>query len=954
MMKALSPSIANMVLLRPEWLVATTGTPDWSGGSWTDHPWMTLHSDHCVAINWDQLSMQALGTPPSASEETQPPTVLAIDPVDEAEQRAAFIKEYYSEFASASVVIRKAALSMRHYLHPVLSDPDHRVTLNLQRRISWLRTDVDAGKYIIEEYRKNPYAAFSIMITYVERALGDIVAWKTNGKERVPMRINDLLAMPVLKSLYGPDAVFLLRALIGPPTGINLRNLCWHGFFDTSDFHPSYVDFLLVLIASLHDILATSTGDADLPPGATKETDSALKAFLEWRHQLHTQPLLPEFKLSEKEQKIRGHWGQTTRKLDRISEKYDEHFAGWGPHTALFDAYLDSDSFDSILAILARSPFVKSQRLSIWTDAFTDWFVSRRQGDSDNKWRHLRALALILPQFEHAMRHLFVEANDLSSTRLLTAEPAQYLTTLDTVLEPVREHDGLGNKLYDELGENLMHALNDLFNWPLGPRLRIMVAHGVADINYLSNPVTDLLFATIIALCVKYDPTPDQAGTLTYRCSEYFKTYRPYYHPVSFLQRSAQVCYIQWQQLQTLQANLPQLRDEDEKSLPPPRPTPGVTPTGKPSAVVFAPPVPKPKAEPKEAKPDDSTATAASRPVPKTQPKQLLQQQQPAINRHVRKEQEATMSAEDRARIMEEKRKFQAEKKAAAKQKKEENRAKAAASVAATDSLVPSGASTSTAAPGSSDSNTTADCKAATAMAADLAAQVEAHLKTVLHIPSPLFSLASDPAVCGGSVACFGGFMGVKRHIHCSKAELCVVTALRDICLSAAELITEFMKNFHSLRAVVLSRKASKSKRSVYEKTCNSIEFFVDFIALFMLLVEDCIWTQHHNQQLLPAVTTPAPPTPSAQHNDADPGDPATSKVSDNEAGMEVYRFCSGLMSVMGRLCHLVSISALASVLEFFLCWAGGAQTSTQVLSQREIAKFSNQFATWRSLIQKP
>lgn len=63
-------------------------------------------------------------------------------------------------------------------------------------------------------------------------------------------------------------------------------------------------------------------------------------------------------------------------------------------------------------------------------------------------------------------------------------EPATYITTLDVLFEPMRPSDGGENAMYGELGAPMMHALNDLFTCPLGPRLRILVCHIWQSIIY--------------------------------------------------------------------------------------------------------------------------------------------------------------------------------------------------------------------------------------------------------------------------------------------------------------------------------------------------------------------------------------------------------------------------------------------------------------------------------------
>ena len=45
--------------------------------------------------------------------------------------------------------------------------------------------------------------------------------------------------------------VFLLRAFIGLPTGMNVRNLLWHGFVNLEEFEPAYSSFLLILMLSI-------------------------------------------------------------------------------------------------------------------------------------------------------------------------------------------------------------------------------------------------------------------------------------------------------------------------------------------------------------------------------------------------------------------------------------------------------------------------------------------------------------------------------------------------------------------------------------------------------------------------------------------------------------------------------------------------------------------------------
>jgi hypothetical protein len=42
--------------------------------------------------------------------------------------------------------------------------------------------------------------------------------------------------MQSLHDALGSDVVFLVRGFAGPPPGLNLRNLLWHGFMSPREF----------------------------------------------------------------------------------------------------------------------------------------------------------------------------------------------------------------------------------------------------------------------------------------------------------------------------------------------------------------------------------------------------------------------------------------------------------------------------------------------------------------------------------------------------------------------------------------------------------------------------------------------------------------------------------------------------------------------------------------------
>lgn len=83
--------------------------------------------------------------------------------------------------------------------------------------------------------------------------------------------------------------------------------------------------------------------------------------------------------------------------------------------------------------------------------------------------KFLPCLCLLLPEVEHRLRALFVEANDCP-TRLLTAETAEFYTTLAEIT--AKEFEGRENAAIARLGEPFVELLFDLFILPEGPRLR--------------------------------------------------------------------------------------------------------------------------------------------------------------------------------------------------------------------------------------------------------------------------------------------------------------------------------------------------------------------------------------------------------------------------------------------------------------------------------------------------
>ncbi|ELR18992.1 uncharacterized protein ACA1_234300 [Acanthamoeba castellanii str. Neff] len=468
-----------------------------------------------------------------------------------------WVETYFHEFALAAHHVKRAALVLHRRLGcattlqqqpqpPSTSNQGHQPPPPPLRQegcsralllphLRWLRPcDPEWVDQLWIEVRRSPLVGSSMLVTYLEKALGDLLCWKTEGRQRVPCRINDLLGEPALQDLLGPDAVFVVRCLVGPPNGLNIRNLLWHGFLDNEQLHPALLAQLMAFSAWGE---ALDGGQEPLEAVAPADTMAAPSSSESTRRARHV-----------KSRGGKGGTGSHLRRLEAMDRRFASDFGG--------------------------SHFVLPQRVAPWVEALQVWMgielaaaaaaAARDEPVGLTRERdreEYRCLLVMLPQLEHSLRRVFVAVNEFAEERLLTAEAAVYYTTLDIMT--AQRHDpeayaegenyvtgdahGPLNRLPLELGQPMMHLLRDLNDWFAGPRLRIK----------------DLIMVAAIALCARYDPCPAMQGTsallerrwlaggvgcgpFVSRCVEYVEAYRPYYHPVSILQRRISGCLEAW------------------------------------------------------------------------------------------------------------------------------------------------------------------------------------------------------------------------------------------------------------------------------------------------------------------------------------------------------------------------------------------------------------------------
>jgi len=372
-----------------------------------------------------------------------------------------------------------------------------------------LKHDKNILKLILDLYwREEYYTCFAVGITYLERTLGDIWIIPQNTSEDPSkiaeffreLKINELLMTDEVEKQLGAEFVFLFRCFSGPLQGLNLRNITWHGFLDSTHFPRSVASFLIHLIISL----------------SQKEN---IKQILE----------------TAESKSLR-------RSLNDVFDIPDQ--SGNFLRTMLSDYIREGPSVPTEMHRLIDDSFFIPHRSK------NDWKMSMkyyREGEN------YLSLVLLFPHLEHAMRRLFAYLNN-NFNRLFSAETDQLYTTFDEILHPSIESSttSLGeqessvwtyenrNKLIEHVGDNLVVALYDILFFKEGPRLRDKLSHGVvdpSDVNGLKN-MCEQVVAIALSLAFKYstllkfDSTIGCEGELFQKIAQVSEQFiLPIYHP---------------------------------------------------------------------------------------------------------------------------------------------------------------------------------------------------------------------------------------------------------------------------------------------------------------------------------------------------------------------------------------------------------------------------------------
>ncbi|XP_055843325.1 endoplasmic reticulum membrane-associated RNA degradation protein-like [Episyrphus balteatus] len=147
-------------------------------------------------------------------------------------------------------------------LQPVFQQ-SHSVLERLTDNTDWLPKLQWLGQqsrlpYILHEY-KNPSSETTVvenvlfLTAALEYALGNV--YQTIAKKSPPHLLRDLLDTKELRDVLGTCSIFFLKILMGSAESINLRNIVWHGFPLPHEIPPSFVSILLVVSASLSELI---------------------------------------------------------------------------------------------------------------------------------------------------------------------------------------------------------------------------------------------------------------------------------------------------------------------------------------------------------------------------------------------------------------------------------------------------------------------------------------------------------------------------------------------------------------------------------------------------------------------------------------------------------------------------------------------------------------------------
>eukprot|EP00051_Salpingoeca_urceolata_P023411 m.396756 g.396756 ORF g.396756 m.396756 type:complete len:603 (+) comp20103_c0_seq29:222-2030(+) len=328
------------------------------------------------------------------------------------------------------------------------------------------------------------------------------------GKTTCPALLKDLLVCQGAQTLLGTDCCACLVALIGHPTGLNLRNLLWHGFLMPEQVPPGPIFLLLAVVPAL----ASAAAKLGLLNESERPIPRGVRCTANQASQLHAHLLrsMQKGQGGSKEQEgcRNKQWeGQTNTEQVSCHGQVGKgsglaHHPKQPPKTAetesagsarpCLNSLTDSRAVaagisDQLVDVSSCSAVVLAPQRPVWARA------AHAIACDDA----LTCLVLVIPQLESALRLVFAAVHD-APHRAQSVEVGDFYTTLDEILAPTVD-GATPNRLYATLGPGFVDLLFDLFVHPRGVRLRDRLGHGELPNELAAAAGASVVLAT--ALC---------------------------------------------------------------------------------------------------------------------------------------------------------------------------------------------------------------------------------------------------------------------------------------------------------------------------------------------------------------------------------------------------------------------------------------------------------------------
>lgn len=317
--------------------------------------------------------------------------------------------------------------------------------------------------------------------------------------------------------------VSVLRALLLPNPGLNLRNLLWHGF--VADMPRPWLALVLVLVFILERDHSTTTKDC-----STQVDVPQICSYPEF------EPILQ-----------RGKELRETN-LQAIDTSWVEEINSASPKLKLKGSYQD------------------------WWKLIQHWIATKESYP-------ISICILLTCLLEHGLRQLWCHANHRPEDRI--ARPGVFYVTLDghgqrykheVLLHPYvgdeTAANGTKNALIDQLGGPIVALLADMYSSPCGgPNLRASLAHGLWDsllqqeVSKTSNghqkEDSELLWDLVDVMLVLMEAIGDKVGASKPNTPYIpLKDYRPMFSYTSATRRNLRLALDEIKQVVTsLQGN---------------------------------------------------------------------------------------------------------------------------------------------------------------------------------------------------------------------------------------------------------------------------------------------------------------------------------------------------------------------------------------------------------------